>query len=69
MSEKLKPCPFCGGEVETIEQDDGSWAVECYFDRCYITVHFGVREQRSESGIIKAWNKRTEAENENKTTD
>ena len=35
MSEKLKPCPFCGGEVKEFTGEDAApyrWTVEC--DNC-----------------------------------
>lgn len=53
MSEELKPCPFCGGDANTIGERNW-WDVEC--------VYCGVRttnEYESEEKAIEAWNTRT----------
>ena len=49
MSE-LKPCPFCGKEVEIIEE--GDWVEVCCED-CGIAMSRG-----SYAELIEAWNKR-----------
>ena len=50
MSEKLKPCPFCGGEAEIIVEGESgyenSW-IQCI--GC-----------NSTSETVKAWNKRVQ---------
>jgi Lar family restriction alleviation protein len=58
MSEEIKPCPFCGGEVR-IEiyddcYDDNTRRVSCKNDNC-IGAHIW---PESESEAIEAWNKR-----------
>ena len=53
MTEKLKPCPFCGGNVEKI---GGSWnlSIQC---RKWRTC--GARMTHAKEKIaIKAWNRR-----------
>jgi Lar family restriction alleviation protein len=52
MKEKLKRCPFCGGEAIVVDIND--WIIEC--SKCYGKV--GLFEQKEEA--IKAWNARPE---------
>ena len=60
MDEKLKPCPFCGGENIIIDRDDGwenmdtnpDWNVFCR--DCTATITECTREK-----AIAAWNKRS----------
>lgn len=37
MTEKLKPCPLCGGKAEYYENDDGKWGVCCTVSGCLFT--------------------------------
>ncbi len=54
MSEKLKPCPFCGGEVSIVESmHKGRYVVRCPNWKCNATY-----EPDSLSAAIKAWNRR-----------
>ena len=47
MSEKLKPCPFCGGEAKIIWELDGFETVECI--KCGAVVDgWGVWNNRAE---------------------
>lgn len=58
MSEKLKPCPFCGGEPYMVDAEiDGRahYIVKC--GACYCTT--GVMEM-SRSKAAEAWNRRAE---------
>ena len=61
ISEKIKPCPFCGSEAE-IEDNSLSnlkyFTVKCSNENCGASVHFcGKSESREE--ILSAWNNRT----------
>lgn len=63
MGENLKPCPFCGGEAETIL--DGRWWVHCVNCTCEIGFE-GMDENwyyghfETEAKAIDAWNTRAE---------
>lgn len=58
MSEKLKPCPFCGGEAKIQEYNGGFAAVGCSNGRCYMHPHaFGFA---SAEDAIQKWNRRVE---------
>ena len=50
MTDKLKPCPFCGGEADTIWRH-GYWSVLCY--KCHAETS-GFHEEDA----VKAWNRR-----------
>lgn len=58
MNKELKPCPFCGGEAEVIEQNNGfriwhqAFCANCRVSQC-------VRDYRTIEQAIVAWNKRT----------
>lgn len=58
MSEKLKPCPFCGGEairgIACHVHEDYAFRVECR--ECKIVTPF----YDTEAEAIEAWNRRTE---------
>ena len=58
MSEKLKPCPFCGGKAECLneqEQNKGEWSFVRYTNpKCLCAM--GYFESRNEA--IAAWNTR-----------
>ena len=65
--DKLKPCPFCGGEARTgfAINDYNRWGVEC--TRCGATVEVAdwCGDYDTEENAIKAWNRRaSEASNE-----
>ena len=60
IENKLKPCPFCGGEAHTAIEDcygyyGDDWLVFC--DEC--SLQFGFTKQfETEEEAIEAWNKR-----------
>jgi Lar family restriction alleviation protein len=53
MTEKLKPCPFCGSDATAIQAKSGVWFIRCVSNLC--AVH--VRGEQKESAIHK-WNQR-----------
>ena len=58
MSEKLKPCPFCGSK-ELIGRSpcmDSSWRFEIHCERCGSIVSFHKKDEKKKA--IKAWNRR-----------
>lgn len=61
MSEKLKPCPFCGGKASVIDHhnDDGSVSVGCADDTCLGFSGLGWL-YKTEEEAIAAWNTREE---------
>ena len=59
MTDKLKPCPFCGCEAVTRYDDDGVWFyIECGNENCSILVqgqwHTDMHEAED------AWNRRAD---------
>lgn len=56
MMEKLKPCPFCGGEAKVMDRGFPHWV---YCTKCYAKVHGGTRDEKDS---IEAWNRRTNDE-------
>lgn len=61
MSEKLKPCPFCGGEAESKSSVDifgheGFFSVLCR--KCYARTDY----YETEAEVIEAWNRRADEE-------
>ncbi len=59
----LKPCPFCGGEVDIQEQNSGTeyeyWDILCKTEGCIM--EFGFEETTNFptiDEIVSAWNRR-----------
>ena len=54
---KLKPCPFCGGEVIMIKPcrgiNEGGWEIHCFNESCH-----SFEGSDSKDILIKAWNTR-----------
>lgn len=62
MPEKLKPCPFCGGEVDIINAEALSINGNCFVvhcDKCESETCFW-NECASEAETITKWNRRIE---------
>ena len=54
MTEKLKPCPFCGGEAEVVKTTKESpWNIGCKNCGCVLFTHYHVQRL-----AIEAWNRR-----------
>jgi len=65
MSDDLKPCPFCGGEINGICKTDycggDAYAVSCRYKGCHgsiFTLGYGYFATKEEA--IAAWNTRRE---------
>lgn len=58
---KLKPCPFCGGEAELYQTYNGCYQVECH--KC------GARSciEKKKENVISNWNMRSTTERKSKT--
>jgi len=61
MTEKLKPCPFCGGEAVLLEPNESStfYRVGCNCAHC-IGANAVWHAHTSEAEAIEAWNARAE---------
>ena len=61
MSDKLKPCPFCGGEAKLVgfvdDEEEERWSALC--PQCGIGL---VIEWREEKYAIEKWNRRANKE-------
>lgn len=57
MSEELKKCPFCGGEVRltNIDPNDDYYMMECQNENCNAATCFG---EVDKEGIKERWNRR-----------
>ena len=63
MTDKLKPCPFCGGEaglfeVKGIGNDLKGYMVGCMEDLC--EVRPSIQKELDKQGTIEAWNRRAD---------
>lgn len=54
--EKIKPCPFCGGEGWLKQDNLGGWYVRCINHDCDVAVFTCSKESTKEA--IAAWNRR-----------
>jgi len=65
---ELKPCPFCGGEAEPIDEKevytDTAYASELWIIECKIC-QASTSFQLTKEDAINSWNHRTEENNEN----
>ena len=60
--EKLKPCPFCGGQAGVGQLKSGKfprYSVQCFNQYCFASASscFG-RKYSTEADAIEAWNRR-----------
>lgn len=54
--EKLKPCPFCGGEAKVFgNYDDSDYHVNCTNDECGC---YWVNYYKTKEEAVEAWNRR-----------
>ena len=67
MTDDLKPCPFCGGEINGICKTDycggDAYAVSCRYKGCHgtiFTLGYGYFSTKAEA--IAAWNTRADAD-------
>lgn len=60
--EKLKECPFCGGDVELIDIDpnDHYFMIQCKNGQCCSATCFG---EITKEEVIDHWDKRVSIEN------
>ena len=60
MTEKLKPCPFCGGEARLVNDTSGKsvWTVSCESQECYVSPEAANYDKAE--WAIAAWNRRPE---------
>ena len=58
MSEELKPCPFCGGEADLINNDYvyEKWFAGCHNGKCPVQPETYIHGTKDEA--INAWNRR-----------
>ena len=56
MTEKLKPCPFCGGEVRLIFSRYTLPFIQC--EKCNARVDWYDKELHESKIDIEAWNRR-----------
>lgn len=58
MNDKLKECPFCGGEGWLSEYFRNYFNFKCYYEVICKACFSKGRERKSKAGAISAWNKR-----------
>ncbi len=62
MSEKLKPCPFCGGNAKLNSENNsslGAWEQTIYTISCKKCPCWIGNQIKDKEEAIEAWNKRT----------
>ncbi len=58
MENKLKPCPFCGGEAKMLEEYDVMIGKTYYFVECTECTGTIFSGEINEKEAIEAWNRR-----------
>ena len=71
--DKLKPCPFCGGEAKIFAYSEGGICVKCM--RCYCQTaalsDYSISDAQKSNAfeiIVKAWNRRASGGRSDKQT-
>ena len=57
MTDKLKPCPFCGGNNVGVFKHEYFYKSHLYAAHCY-DCHFGLKMVETEEEAITTWNTR-----------
>ncbi len=57
---KIKPCPFCGRDVNYYQFQDDEFAVECRNENCKVKP-YAVEMQKNSKEAMIAWNTRVES--------
>ena len=60
MNEKLKSCPFCGGEAELDHFDSDEWYICCANLDGECEIRPSTRFYETKEEAIEAWNRRSE---------
>ena len=58
---QLKPCPFCGGKVNTTWNTKYDWQIACENESCFL--HEDVilyKAFETEEAAVEAWNRRAD---------
>lgn len=55
MTDKLKPCPFCGSEKVSLDNESG-FCIQCKDNECCTEGPYS----KSEEAAIEKWNKRAD---------
>lgn len=58
MTEKLLPCPFCGGKVITTQEDCYGYIVDWNVYCKHCELYMGIAKQYTQEEAVAAWNKR-----------
>ena len=53
MTEKLKPCPFCGSEAEVMLMNNSKSLYHVFCKNCFAMLALGSKED-----VVRDWNKR-----------
>ena len=62
MPDKLKPCPFCGGEAKLVYTSGNEPRPMVTCNDCEAVMHSKVIVKQTGSEVIAAWNKRVTEE-------
>lgn len=57
MSEKLKPCPFCGSEDVKMGSRGNTFCTDIYI-KCHCGAKVQICEEYGEEELINRWNRR-----------
>lgn len=62
MSEKLKPCPFCGGEAAEATNELGCYVITCSVCNCTSQMFLAASTEMGIAAAREAWNRRARDE-------